>query len=328
MGKVYLINEDSLVDIADGIRELNGATESLSLNDISDAIKTEKANIDEALMAVANKGVIVPEGSGSVDLASLVSGIEGTPLNFQVVACASEDELPSNPVENTIAVITETPITGWSFAVTEPATPYTGMVWLRTSTNLATSFNALRKNELFVYMDYVKQYIGGTWVSKDAQLFKNGAWHGLFSGVLYDSGDEYTNYTGGWEYETLVYMSYGGAYGKGTVQKNADSIYLYTYDSTQASVVTQNKIDISKYSTLNLDYSGFYDEATGWKHFALLSGIGKFEEVAVASTKISAANGQVAIDVSNITGNYYVGVVINTGDGTTTKLTINKIWLE
>lgn len=259
---------------------------------------------------------------------SLFNMSGGMPLNFKVKAYASKLLLPATANENTVSVITTTPITGWSFSVTEPAAPYRGMVWLRTSANLANSFNALRKNELFVYLDYAKQYISGKWVSKDAQLFKNGAWHGLFSGVLYDSGDEYTNYTGGWEYETLVYMSYGGAYGKGTVQKNADSIYLYTYDSTQASVVTQNKIDISKYSTLNLDYSGFYDEATGWKHFALLSGIGKFEEVAVASTKISAANGQVAIDVSNITGNYYVGVVINTGDGTTTKLTINKIWLE
>lgn len=249
-------------------------------------------------------------------------------LNFTVKAYASKLLIPATAKENTIAVVTETPITGWSFSVTEPAAPYQGIVWLRTSTNLANSFNALRKNELFVYLDYAKQYISGKWVSKDAQLFKNGAWHGLFSGVLYDSGDEYTNYTGGWEYETLIYMSYGGAYGEGTVQKNADSIYLYADGDRQASAVTQNKIDVSKYSSLNLDYSGFYDTATGYKHFALMSSIGNFENVTVASVKIVDSYGIVSIDTSKLTGSYYVCVVINSGTGRTTRVTINKIWLE
>lgn len=108
----------------------------------------------------------------------------GGGLNFTVKAYASELLLPTVARENTIAVITETPITGWSFAAEAPETPYEGMVLFYVSDDAYTPFNAVRKNELMVYPNKAHQYVNGAWVSVMAKIYQNGAWKTLAHGRL------------------------------------------------------------------------------------------------------------------------------------------------
>ena len=94
-------------------------------------------------------------------------------LNFKVVGGT---EQPENPKENTIWVNTETDISGWVLSQEEPVEPSGGLVWIGLGTASPASFNALKKGGLCCFLVSCKQYVGGAWVSKDAYLWKDGAW--------------------------------------------------------------------------------------------------------------------------------------------------------
>ena len=52
-------------------------------------------------------------------------------LNFKIKAYETEDAMMSDvPKQNTIGVVTTTPITSWVLSATEPANPEAGMVWI------------------------------------------------------------------------------------------------------------------------------------------------------------------------------------------------------
>ena len=100
----------------------------------------------------------------------------GGGLNFSVKAYASESSLPASASENTIAVITETAITGWVADVKEPGSPTDGIVWVKVGTESVVPFNALRRNVLAIYPVSVLQYTNGKFANMDAFIHQNGAW--------------------------------------------------------------------------------------------------------------------------------------------------------
>lgn len=101
----------------------------------------------------------------------------GASLNFAVKAYSSEAELlAAVPKENTIGIITTTPITSWFFDAVEPETVADGMVWFPTGTSGAVEFNALKKNGIQVYPLSAKQYAGGAWQHKPAMVYQKNGW--------------------------------------------------------------------------------------------------------------------------------------------------------
>lgn len=161
----------------------------------------------------------------------------GAGLNFKVKAYSSELLLPATAAENTIAVITETPITGYAFAPTAPDAPAEGMVWFKTALSGSADFNALRKNKIFVSPQQAMQYVGGSWVGKTAKTYMNGAWVDWVE-YLYNNGNVYTDITGGWAAKGTTYNGYG--------EPGAPSI---TYG--------ENTLNISQTNAPNQAYSGF-----------------------------------------------------------------------
>lgn len=114
-------------------------------------------------------------------------------VNFKVVGGTTE---PASPKENTIWVNTSVTIPSWVFSATEPGSPVEGMVWISTGTNSTVTFNALKKNDVQVYPQSAKQYVGGAWVSVDAKTYQGGEWVD-WAFYLYKSGD-----TDGWKQDT------------------------------------------------------------------------------------------------------------------------------
>lgn len=94
-------------------------------------------------------------------------------LNFKVVGGT---EQPENPKENTVWVNTDTEISGWVFSPEEPAEPSGGLVWIGLGMASRAPFNALKKNGLFVYPLFCKQYVSGAWETKTAYVYKSGTW--------------------------------------------------------------------------------------------------------------------------------------------------------
>lgn len=118
----------------------------------------------------------------------------GAPLNFKVEAYASELLLPASAKENTVAVITETPITGWAFSATEPEAPAEGMVWVQTGSDSVAPFNALKKNMLMAYPMRVYQYAAEAWTIKTAKTFVSGAWTDWGS-VIFGGASDFDKWT-------------------------------------------------------------------------------------------------------------------------------------
>ena len=99
------------------------------------------------------------------------------PLNFKVVGGSVQ---PESPAENTLWVNTESPVTAWVFSATEPEEPIEGMLWFTCSMSAKVPFDALKSNGLMVYPSKCSQYISSAWQSREAMIYKDGAWQDWF----------------------------------------------------------------------------------------------------------------------------------------------------
>lgn len=167
-----------------------------------------------------------------------------SPLNFKVVGGTSA---PASPKENTIWVNTDVPITSWIFSATEPEAPAEDMIWFTTGTASNAEFNALKKNGLMVYPVSARQYIGGAWVTKDAQIYKDGQWKN-FMVYLYNNGIEYTNVA------KFVASSDGGTFTVNSTDITVKQQQAYAANGKWA--YTDINMDLSLFSTLVMMLSG------------------------------------------------------------------------
>lgn len=121
---------------------------------IADAIRVQSGKTDKLTLAQMPDEII--------NLQSLAFEIVGNPQ-------------PSNPKENTIWVDTDTKITGWTFSASEPDM-VEGSLWINVGVTSTVPFNALKKNGIIVYPQFVKQATGGAWLDKKAPIYQGGAW--------------------------------------------------------------------------------------------------------------------------------------------------------
>lgn len=173
----------------------------------------------------------------------------GAALNFGVKAYATEEALmAATPKENTIGIITTTPITSWIFSATEPEPPADGkdgLAWIETGTASAVEFNALKKNEIKVYPTNVQQCVGGEWSKVPAFIRRNGGWTG-FAQELYI-------------FKEGVGLSEGYT-GRFTNPESGSEIYIKPEKIVWASKVGSGnnfwidpKIDVTQYSKLHVE---------------------------------------------------------------------------
>lgn len=253
----------------------------------------------------------------------------GGGLNFEVIGGTSA---PSSPKENTIWVNTTVAITSWVFSAIEPTNPVAGMVWFKTNASSAAAFNAIKKNGLWVYPAVCRQYVSNTWTNKTAQTYRAGEWVD-WQTYLFDNGDQITALTGGWVQGNKWW--YEGSYAVVDAVIDTSMVLDITYP-TQASLRTALKIDLTDYDTLyaNLQWS---------KPTTVTRQCPGGLAVSTIETNTSSANiynksdakidmdgttsftGVKTIDISALSGEYYIYVYCGRGD---CSLTVNSIWLE
>lgn len=273
----------------------------------------------------------------------ITGSFEPIELNFEIKAYESELLIPETTRENTIAVVTETPITAYTIAASEPTAPVEGMVWIMTDDALNVSFSATMQNPVLVNPSSVRQYVGGAWERKTAKLYQNGAWIVLGVVYLYNEGDRCAELTG--DYRTL-----GTYYGACTINVapvityNATSVNVVSNTTEGAGVwVTTNKINLEKFSKLCM--KGELVAKRGNQYlvstaFAAFSNVGNKVDWASnrsASTILQLWDGDdrteklvdPVIDISNLTGSYYIGIgqYIHRAYSSASAY-IEKIWLE
>ena len=258
-----------------------------------------------------------------------MSGGGGAALNFKVMGGTAE---PSNHAENTIWIDTDAKITGWLFSSHQPENPAEGMVWIATGSASNAEINALKKNVIMVYPLSAKHYINGAWVDKTVKSYQGGEWVDLWNGSLYDSGNEYTEITGGWVAEGKAMGNWEGARGVGTpvLTKHSDNmVFSVSSNGNGAMFYTKNKINLANYTTLHLECTLNTPNAVGYEHWHNLNiwtSIGDYYTSNRAATTDLHGTGDATrtIDVSNLNSSYYIGFSAFTKE----TVTVKKLWLE
>lgn len=258
-------------------------------------------------------------------------GSAAASLNFKVAGGTSR---PSSPGENTIWVNTATEISSWVLSPAEPEGE-SGMVWVLTGTSSAAAFNALKKNGIMIFPLNAKQYIGGEWVSKTAQSYIGGAWVDWWiPGTLFANGTDGADITGGWKasaysagsgYEPISEDFSIGADGLSVVLDDTG----YNYRST--FIGTVNQINLSGYTTLEVECSEAVATVadTGAVQVRLYSDAGyTYAKSASILSADGVFTGKVALDVSDLSGKYYIGLFLwkwNANCVVSTKMTLMRL---
>ena len=241
----------------------------------------------------------------------------GAPLNFKVVGGTSA---PSNPKENDIWVETSNAITGWVVSPTQP-TASDGLVWILMDESSTTNFNALRKNAIQVYSKKAQQYINGVFLPLIAYIYQ-GAWKQFsFKRThLFESGyGQRVNLTIGCESNNMTDIT-------------AD--YVNFRDTGRQSWIrSSGKIDISQYTKLCAEvtctYAGSNDKSiyngglrvasSGW---TTANSINESAYAALGHFSIHSTRRTYTLDITKITGSYYVGISGGYGG------IVYNLWLE
>lgn len=254
----------------------------------------------------------------------LHGGSGGTPLNFKIIAYGDENTLlAATPAENTFGVITEARITSWIFAFAEPTEPVEGMVWIEVGKSGSLILNALKKNGIILYPVRAKQYASGQWVMVEAYIYQGGAWTNLFYGLFYESGTFYTEHTNYLVPDTAV------------VEENDAFIHLATVAKKTSEVYKVfGPVSLSGINTLTMT-SAFTDTVSGSHrrvlYVAKLPDVGYAKADAIETFDYTSgwtAEVTITLDVSDLTGEYYVYAGTNTAGSAwdnARKLSITKV---
>lgn len=182
-----------------------------------------------------------------------------------------------------------------------------GQIWIKTGLESPVEFNALKKDCLQVCPIACYQWEEGAWTLKTAKTWQNGAWV-EWDKYLYNYG------TCGYTWETVA-KEIENASGAGSA---APTI---TTDSAGAMKIQQSgdydggiaylpdKVDLREYKTLT--FSGVLSEAEG-DHperamLCIWSAIGTYIKDNLAASQKAPVNGVVTIDISALSGSYYIG---------------------
>lgn len=249
---------------------------------------------------------------------NMSGGGSGGGLNFAVVGGLTQ---PTSPKENTIWVKTETSIPGWVFSPTEPTNTEAGIVFFKTALTSSVGFNALRKNEIAVLPTSAQQYIGGQWKNVEAHAYIGGTWV-QFSWLrvyLYNRGDSCNAITGGWRSDNGSSWLATGTY---NINDNGN-IYLKG-NKSGLWVHTINAVDITAFKTLNAVIS--YAKGTRLA-LSVFTPTTEWNMDGDVSRKEISASGTVALDISSLTGQHFIGLGAHSNSGLA-EMKVSEVWLS
>lgn len=203
-----------------------------------------------------------------------------------------------------------------------------GTVWFSTGASSPVAFNALKKNGVMVYPLSAKQYVSGAWVDKTAKICQNGAWVDWVT-YLYNNGNEYADLTGGWAEKATDSDEMGITKGTSKITVSVNR----TSGNHQGSIAgTAKMINLADVKTLRVtvaDYSNSSGNANYCRIGVTNTGFNSTDTI--AAYKNVSGNGIVELDVSSLSGSYYIFFGIQTrwaSDYTTATYSVTSIYMN
>lgn len=161
------------------------------------------------------------------------------------------------------------------------------------------------------------QVEGGKWYRKDAKVYRNGkwlqfsTWAAPWNGELFQSGNQYTDHTGGWAY---AFSDTGSV--------DFSSNIWWSVTNITAFVYTAWTIDVTKYSRLRFTGSlwGSWSFGLGNKQSGLNAGNW------IARIQGDGTVNDGSVDISGVSGSFYIVLYASSEGGSGGN--ISKVWLE
>lgn len=228
----------------------------------------------------------------------------GAVLNFRIRAYGSAEELPQTAMENTIAVITGNEITGWTVDYREPETAAEGMVWIRTGTTSKAAFNASKKEVIRLYPVAASQYTGGVWVSRKAYSYRDGAWIPWATELI----------TAAWRAIVSMQMASYTLPGNTVPYLEAAAAYVDAERHGRIALETEDAYDLTNVETVTFRVDEAVHLGNASYPITLYAKQGRTTSAitisADASAQITASitDSDITVDVSALTGSYYIGI--------------------
>lgn len=222
-------------------------------------------------------------------------------LNFRVYTSETKPIEPG--LENDIAIITSVPMPNWILSPDEPsgAPRSDGDVWIKYSVDGST-FNALKQGFMMIATISAWQYVDGAWVNVPAKSCQNGQWvDWIPKGALYYNGLQNVPWiekpSVGWAMITPTFSSdhillSGGASGQNTI----------------SGVVTQDKVDVSGYSSLTVEFEDVNDLTANAAMYVQISNIQTDTwdvKNSIACKTLPTNQNSITLEFSD-TGSYYI----------------------
>jgi hypothetical protein len=198
-------------------------------------------------------------------------------------------------------------------------------VWVKTSDSGSFSFNALKKNGIYLRPVSVHQYLVDEWCDRTFMFMLDGVWGESIS-YLYDYGNECEALTGGWS--GYAYRPSGSGHlttKLPEVSKENSSITLHVDGmewiegnvNFSGGVFTNKAVDVTNYNTLVFNIRNFSatdtDPNIQSSTSATLGVTTMLQDNFVPASQVTltvpinqAIDGLYYVDVSNITGSVYV----------------------
>ena len=232
-------------------------------------------------------------------------------------------------LKDTDAVLIVTVPTGSTVTAAKGGTTLTPTMWVKATDNtLDCAIFSIPASQFDSTTPWTVTATLGTQTASATVLISENAEYDLelsYSLYLYDNGDLRTAVTGGWSYAAFLNTS---NYSAGTLNTayNGTTCYLSASGTTkQISAVTENKIDVTNYNALYIEVSDYIFTGAGYRHLYLVSSRGSVSSPA-AQVQIDST-GTFAVDVSSITGSYYIGLYLNSGTSGSCAIGFTKMYL-
>lgn len=275
-------------------------------------------------------------GTETYKPAEMAAGItalsSGAELNYSVVTSTTQ---PSAPEENTMWIKTAITPPTVCIRCEEPASPADGTIWISQGMQSHVPIMPISGQEVYIYPLCAKQYnsTAKTWSTQEAMTYINGAWVD-WNVHLYDSGNTYSTYTGGWTTQARgINATMQGV--TGTLTLDEDSMYLsasnvVSGNGSGTQLLTAKPIDLTPYSTLNIEFSS----VSGVANISTIAALSDTIDTS-ASTQLTnsstTAKKTASLDVSAINESRYIVCPVYTYYSGTTVLPLTlrvyRVWL-
>lgn len=220
----------------------------------------------------------------------IVNAGGGAKLNYSCVIAASYAALPSAPPENTIGLITTIPIGSGGVIPTNEA--ITGMqegdVILRQFAPSNTRINALKKGRLDLYLSGAYQMQSGTLNPIESYLFQDSVWKRIY--ILFYKNSQTLPIVGGF-----------ASAGASTFTQESDNLKLYM-NNTGGWVRGTTMVELTDINTIWF-YGGSSADVTAYFNVSKSTTDNTYGAQVVLP---KLGNGWVAMDVSGLTGTWYI----------------------